>query len=84
MDRWRSLYLFVNKYCTLDLYVDARILREKHELGKRWKRRRLAMTVIEARLGRRTTHPRKERLVTLDACPGNHTSEYKAHAFARL
>ncbi|KRX61970.1 hypothetical protein T06_1528 [Trichinella sp. T6] len=57
VDRWRSLYLFVNKYCTLDLYVDARMLREKHELGKRSKRRRLAMTMIAARLGRRTTPP---------------------------
>ncbi|KRZ81473.1 hypothetical protein T08_7816, partial [Trichinella sp. T8] len=79
MDRWRSLYLFVNKYCTLDLYVDARMLREKHELGKRWKRRRLAMTVIAARLGRRTTPPPKERLVTLDACPGNHTNFFCAN-----
>ncbi|KRZ84091.1 hypothetical protein T08_3799 [Trichinella sp. T8] len=33
-----------------------------------------------------TNHPSptKEPLVTLGACPGNHTSEYKAHAFARL
>ncbi|KRX34415.1 hypothetical protein T05_2185 [Trichinella murrelli] len=33
-----------------------------------------------------TNHPPslKERLVTLGACSGNHTSVYKAHAFARL
>ncbi|KRY11104.1 hypothetical protein T01_15597, partial [Trichinella spiralis] len=61
------------------------MLREKHEQGKRWKRRHLAMTVIAARLGRRTTPlPPKERLVKLGACPGCRASEYKAHAFARL
>ncbi|KRX63114.1 hypothetical protein T09_14987 [Trichinella sp. T9] len=60
------------------------MIREKHELAKRWKRRRLAMTVIAARLGRPTPFPPKERLVTLGACQGNHTSVYKAHAFARL
>ncbi|KRX34512.1 hypothetical protein T05_6869 [Trichinella murrelli] len=37
------------------------------------------MTVIEARLERRTTHPRKERLATLDACPGNHTNFFCAN-----
>ncbi|KRY59863.1 hypothetical protein T03_12893 [Trichinella britovi] len=32
VDRWRSLYLFVNTFiCTLDLYVDARMLRETVE-----------------------------------------------------
>ncbi|KRZ83139.1 hypothetical protein T08_16281 [Trichinella sp. T8] len=60
------------------------MLREKHELGKRWRRRLLAMTVIVARLGRPTPPTSKGGLVTLGACPGNHTSEYKAHAFARL
>ncbi|KRY05342.1 hypothetical protein T12_14236 [Trichinella patagoniensis] len=48
------------------------MLREKHELGKRWKRRRLAMTVIAARLGRRTTPPPKRdaRLLSGDGSYG--------------
>ncbi|KRY27273.1 hypothetical protein Tsp_11301 [Trichinella spiralis] len=41
------------------------MLWEKHELEERWQRRRLAMTMIAARLGRRTIPSLRERLVTL-------------------